>query len=259
MELIFIFILPLLFILPCIKVENNYVYDNNGNYEEKEKTIVFDSPLNLTTNEVNTMSLYNSYFFLEGESFYVDEDCKDIIDLMEGQQFWVALNYVDLIGDDGNHSFELSLSEIYDFEYNDGKVVLGWDSSHQVEFHFDDHEFYLIATTENDEYLFLVRAGTFWSVIENNFDIDWFTGEGGIYTYYNVPNNYNVINYVDDLSFIGKIKNIFIDFLDFNDSFLLDLFITYTYLWIMFFIAWHFLYTLFDFIVHLVDKERRRE
>lgn len=242
MEKIFIFILPLAFILPCIKVVNNYVYDNNGNYEEKEKTIVFDSPLNLTTSVISTY-IYNDFDFVDDISI---NNVEELNTTYHDYYFDIESMYCE-----SPHHEDLSL---YFYAIPDNCF---YDGDMNYEFYCDEDYVVFYDNDGRNPLTILMQCGYFYDLLADISPDGILSFSADIYEKEIV--NLNTITYVDDLSFIGKIKNIFIDFLDFNDSFLLDLFITYTYLWIMFFIAWHLFYRLFDFVMHIADRERRKE
>lgn len=62
-----------------------------------------------------------------------------------------------------------------------------------------------------------------------------------------------------DLTIWGKLKNLIIDNLQLTDNIIVDIILSYTIIWFIMFIIWHFFYLFFDGLVHIFIDWGHRE
>lgn len=237
MELIFIFIIPLLICCLCINVKDTYVYDITGNYNSSSKQIEFNSPFNLNVNTIETIS-NNNFTYNE----QLDEEPFSY--LMQYPNGYIDINFTSMFIDNTNISFNyysIADESIYDGDFN--------------------YEFVL-----DFDYCYFYYTGNFYSILVNvSYFYNYLTDELGIiindtdFITTNLYNlnivDFNVITENEDLSIYGKIKSLIVNYLQVNDSVLIDFIITYTILWVLMFIIWHLFYRVFDAVAHLVKTK----
>lgn len=221
MELIFIFILPLLILLPCVSIYDDYVYDSYGNYVSSNKVINFDSFFNS----------YKDNIIISDSSVYIK--ILDSYDIIGNRKFFT--DYLYFSSSDIKILYK-SLSNLfyvvlYDNFFNEIRSVR-WENTVSLSLESYDFSFYRIYRDSAD----------------TNINIS---------DYFNSFYFVTVIN-SGSLTLFGRFKLLFIEFLNFNDSPILDLFISYNFLWLMMFVSWHLMYAFLDFVIHIV-KIRKRE
>lgn len=235
MELIFIFVLPFVFLLPCVSVNNEFIYDNNGNYESSNKEIFFDNPFEYT----KTITISTEDYITTDLSYFYDSNSNSL-SINENQIIYS--NYSSLWSFDGKDYYEI----VIDDEMN--KIYFLDDGLPSLSFSI------LLTSNQEYSYIIIINTDIFNIDFDNYTDLDFPNGNFNDIVIFAESTETTTTNTI-----MGNIKLLFTNYLDFNDSIVLDLFIAYNTLWLMMFIIWHFLYSIFDFIVHLVDKERRRE
>lgn len=254
MEMIFIFILPLVFILPAIKITDNYVYDNNGNFVSSDKVIEYDS-----------ISYYQEY--------------RNVIeDFNIFDKSLITANYIDV---DGVLTFQLNRCVSDYIPITPNTIYYGIDlrgvddGTRAICFYNSEYEFVSFIslgltgliytgsfTTPNDVRYMRVNLLTYY--IDNvciNISVDSANG--------------NYVPYGEDLVFISdtdytgnatliksplsNIKEVVVEVLKINtDNVVVNIAFDYTCLWFIMFVIWHLFYTFIDFIVHLA-RIRKRE
>lgn len=234
MELIFIFILPLIILLPCVSIKKDIVYDNNGNFEITSNKLEYTNPFIYSNSNLTRLNSSISIEDLSSYNIYFNPNLQVESSVESGNR----LCYLEFSG--RHDSYTLLIQE--DYGDND-KLALIDAYSETVYASFDLIE---IITIDNTIYYN-------YGVIDFNYYLEYYT-DG----YNEILNIDGLFLYNHNFTLLGQIKLLFTDFLDFNDSSLLDLFISYNFLWLMFFVSWHLLYAFLDFIVHLM-KIRKRE
>lgn len=244
MELIFIFILPLLLLLPSVSIHNDIVYDNNGNFVYSDRVIDFQTPFVYEKNNiviVDSFDLNFNWEFSSSTSIYISLSNLIVDNYLMSYDYLIALYdakgliYI-AFNEDGINSSLVFFNEVeglFDFNGNGIGTIITYSCEDIINYNGEDYYKFTIDTYANNNWYWDFNNGYYLKVSSESGSI--------IFT------------------ILGKIKLLFTEFLDFNNSPILDLFISYNFLWLMMFISWHFLYSFFDFIVHLVDRERRRE
>lgn len=251
MELIFIFIIPLILICGTSTIEKTYVYDNSGNYQTSQTELSFDNSIIKYSdgykNIINDFNVWNEdwedgSYNIYGSKVPNDETIrsKDKINVIPQQTYYF------------HSSTNFSIICLY---YNDTFVdAIG----------LNNNSSYTIPSNVNQ--LAFALSGGYGNTYKNdtiiNISVGWANGN---YVPYGRPlilitdtdvSGQNNINYTA----WGNIKNLLVNNLELNDSILLDLIICYTILWFLMFILWHFFYLFFDGLVHLfIDWKKRSD
>lgn len=251
MELIFIFILPLLILLPCVSIYNDYEYDSYGNYVSSHKIIKFDNIFEYGFKGFSIKKLDYRLFRVS--------DRNDNNSIYDNVYFTPSYIFLAVLNTNTNSNIYIPCDIVmYDGFYRlnvPNGIVLPSGLTNAFK------TFYLTETNEN---FLVIDNNIYFNVNSLMNDVSVINSDGVVYNLVSIqylPNviyTYN-IEEIDNLTLLGKYKFLFTEYLNFNDSPILDLFISYNFLWLMMFISWHFLYSIFDFIVHLVNRERRRE
>lgn len=272
MELIFIFILPLLFILPNVSINNNYVYDNDGNFETSSKELTYDSIVynEYYKNYLDFNQLLNSdvpKVIVENENFY--SWCSVVIDHI----------YLAIVQNNCTNGY----IQFWESQTNTGVWSIDSNNLNKGQLAYNDVNYKFLTITDYD-YLSIrssVNSGVGGSIWQPElFDLTQMFGSGyepntidelsnyiDLSIYYNftesdiieyntdsiISSNYNLVKspfiYIKDLisGFLNIDKN--------NISF--NIVIDYTSIWFLMFVLWHFVYCLFDFIIHLIRIKRK--
>lgn len=251
MELIFIFILPLLILLPCVSIYNDYEYDSYGNYVSSNKIIKFDNIFEYGDSGYNielldyrifrvsdrndNPSIYDNVYITSNTLYLRLQDASN--NIIYCPSFLVMYN--------GSYHINIATANpfpngstnllIYDLPLTNSNFLV-----------INNVVYYSVNSLLSD--LLTIDTGSFGYGIYNLINIQYVPAT--IYTY-------SIYEY-NDLSLLGKYKLLFTEYLNFNDSPILDLFISYNFLWLMMFISWHLMYAFLDFVIHLV-KIRKRE
>lgn len=251
MELIFIFILPLLFLLPSIKIIDNYVYDNNGNYESSDKVIDYDSISYYSEycNVIENFNIWNERWELGSISVSTGLNTNDSERIR-------SVDYISVLPNSNYYFYKVSsYSNTRVIFYDIDKNFLSSSSGYASSFSF---------STSSDVYFirFACNGITYNNDICINISVSWANG-------YYVPYGESLVIYSDSnlsgdavlvRSPLSDLKTLLIDILKLNNNNVsVNILFDYTCLWLIMFLIWHFIYGIFDFIVHLVDKQRRRE
>lgn len=274
MEMIFIFILPILFILPCIKVEDNYIYDNEGNYNSSSKEIVFNSPFDLSVNTIEEETFLTSSYLASIDSTYeVSYNSQyDWLELTDGDDFLFYPNggTIWFLEEDTGDNWENQTYSFYVYIENSSTGVFNCTLHYGGNFGNDrvdvipedeyDAEMFTIYNNNGynanmisiSQVLLFLEGQRYYECIPN---INFIHFDDLCYRVVNRYTNVNVITENEDLTIYGKIKSLFVNYLQINDSILLDFVMTYTILWIIMFIIWHLIYLLLDFLLHFWRKE----
>ena len=225
MELIFIFILPLLFILPNVSIENTFVYDNVGNYQTSERSISY-TPIVYTTKTDTTYDLIHTSEWLfndyTGDIYFSISDSFTYYAPSAG---YYAMYYES--GREGLRSVRLLDNAIVFYSDNENDAT-------------------------NGEFVFsYITIGNYYVISVQNFTYD-------VVQEFDLNNGYYIItaNTSYKNSPIVDLKNILADVIlidSINATY--NVVFDYTCLWLIMFIVWHFVYRLFDWIVHLIDKK----
>ena len=244
MEMIFIFILPLLFILPCIKIKDNFVYDNEGNYQVSEKIIEFDnSVINYTKLDYFKPSISSN------DSIYQSGSRTKI---------WQELNF-------NNNGGYYTLSQLPLTIHTSGKRLYNGNFLNWYNVYI-----YINYNSELEEWSF---SSNFNSVVETmDYGISLRDNEFTInYLNYEIDASGNIIPLPEEVSnkvlsinkdlqksvnnLFGNIKDIILSNLGLQDNILIDIVVYYTFLWFIMFIIWHLFYLLLDLLLHFWRKE----
>lgn len=231
MELIFIFILPLVFICFTseIQIEREFTYDNEGNYETSQdtKSLSFDnSIIKYTKTEsiqsLNLVTFPNSNTELTGD-FYIK-----ISDIEDG---YYTLYYNDL-----------------------GKNII------QIQFRETQVRYYDEETPDENNYNIL---DTVTINGDNYYKFNWLNTQFNYYDYGEILINNGYYQYTNQTTtkntIWGNIKQLLIDNLDLNDNVLLDIVLCYMILWLIHWIIWHLFYGILELLWHVIPSpiERR--
>lgn len=231
MELIFIFILPLLFICFTseIQVEREFTYDNQGNYETSADTkkLSFDNSIIKYTKTINknvtTITHYTDWTTLNNETIYIKyEDwdttgtyIQNYIALLDGKDVYTI--YINFLGGE---------SIPYLYYYGDGinEEYIGEEITYNNEIYY---KFENVNSYSNDVWDF-------------NY---------GFYKLEETQGETITINTI-----WGNIKELLIENLDLNDNVLLDIVLCYTILWVIMFLIWHLLYGFLELLFHVIPS-----
>lgn len=235
MELIFIFIMPLLILLPCISIHNDIVYDNNGNFVSVNKQLNFNNN------------------FIYGNNFIVESDIFIPLDISYNEFIDLSNVLIDSSSNTNYFMCQWGYTKDDDFVYyycyyntNFSSWVIASDSNYWGSYELINNNTFPIDNLSSFDYFVdfvensIIADSSNFSVLENSLF-------------------YQLIDLtITDYTLLGKIKLLFTEYLNFNDSPILDLFISYNFLWLMMFVSWHLMYAFLDFVIHLV-KIRKRE
>lgn len=229
MELIFIFILPLLFVLCNVSIENTFVYDNEGNYQTSERSISY-TPIAYTITTETTYSLthYTEWNFTS----YTGDIYMKVSDFITDQTF-------------GGGSFVA-----YNGSEKDAIIVWYEEYSNNVHFVNDgegiDESYTPTIYNYNGDNYYLVSVSNF------TFDVDdseWEFNNG----YYLMTSSTQ-----DKYSPIVQLKNILADVIQIDcTNATYNVVFDYTCLWFIMFILWHLVYMFVDFLLHFWRKEEK--
>lgn len=238
MELIFIFILPLVFICFTseIQVERQYTYDNQGNYQISEDT--------------KKLSFDNSIIKYEKQ---------------ETINIEVLTSSTDLLNLDGTKTLYLKLSDLT-LSTNDNGINYQWFSyglalSSSIQ-EFNNYRLYIFkgfTSTYFEPIVVEIDNEIYYSYENVNLTLyeEEITNNNALYI-----NNYFTYEQEEDEITVntiwGNIKQLLIDNLDLNDNVLLDIVLCYTILWLIMFLIWHLFYGLFELLWHVIPSPLER-
>jgi len=278
MEMIFIFILPLMFILPAIKITDNYIYDNNGNYASSDKSISYDSigyndyyknylDFNQLINITNSTgsisgidySISNGIINATGTATADDTIVFGYFQLPLGDKYFINYNIVSVNGiyrvGDFNNGFSISTDYTGAFYVIDSGVTLA------LQF-YSGQSFNIIYFYNIFNLTQMFGSGYEPSTIEelsNYIDLS---------VYHNYTESDEIIFASDEpiaksnilvKSVVANLKELISNVLLIdNNNVVFNLVVDYCGLWLIMFVVWHLLYAILDFIVHLV-RIRKRE
>lgn len=296
MELIFIFILPLLLLCfsSSITVNNNFTYDSNGNYvkELSSKKLMFDNSFikfeNGYINKLNFNQLVNLENKIESNTDYdfkFENGLVRIIGLPKSY-YYIGSQNIQVYE---NHKYLLtnynckvpidSINENSFIIFEGESIICSMENYSTVNYNFGTS-----IATEQANFEICLSPNIMYNIefYPQIYDLTQMFGSGkepnnieefSKYINVNEYHNYTqseIIEFVSDsiisenykinYTIWGKIKNLLIDNLSINDSIILDIIICYTMLWFIMFVIWHFFYLFFDGLVHLfVDWKKRSE
>lgn len=231
-ELVYIFILPLVFICATsqIEVEREFTYDNEGNYQVSEDT--------------KKLSFDNSIIkYTKQKTIYIDvlTSSTNLLNLDGTKTLYLKLSDLTLsVNDNGNNyrwfDYGLALSaSIQQFNNYRLYIFKGFSS-----ISFEP----VIVEIDNETYYSYENVNL--TLYENEINSNNATFINNYYTYDQQEDEITV-NTV-----WGNIKYAFESGLDLNeDSLVLDLVFCYIILWFIMFLSWHIIYLLFDKLFHL--------
>lgn len=229
MELIFIFIIPLVILCINCNYQNTIAYDNNGNYQATEKHIEFTPPFTYTKS-----TTINTETWIENNS-YSTLQLDDIIKIYYDDMYDLGHNYYGIILLEDKYIEGLSYDDDtnYLFYYEDG---INSNNYYQISSKTNE---YIILTIEQD---FIDRLG-----LEPDafFKAKYYLKEGSTET-------------ITTNTIWGNLKDLIVDNLQIQDNQIVDIIITYTILWFIHFVIWHFFYLFFDGLVHLFIEWKKR-
>lgn len=258
MELIFIFILPLLFILPALSINNDIVYDNNGNFVVSTKKIEY-SNLGYYQQYRNVIEDFNIWDE-EWDSGSIDSNGQNVVSSGFRSKNYIPIDsaksyFPCVIGSDG------SSLVIYFYDSDKNSVIYSGTSAFNNGYNGVEP----FTPPNNARYIRFRTSGlgdTYNHNICINVNVSWANGNYEPYGEPFVLVSYT--NYTGDAEIVKSplfyLKDLALDIfkLDSNNV-IVNILFDYTTIWLLMFILWHFVYLVFDFIVHLLDKERRRE
>lgn len=276
MELIFIFIIPLILMACTSEIKRNYEYDNLGNFETSELELSFDNSIIKYTNDkqyINYLDFNQDFDYRSINTF--NESGLDLInnndgsititgtssavvafpissDLIIGHKYYIqGATSVINIYDSNNPLYTTdTIAELVNGNYWGVRILSGYQINETIYFQVVDLTKMFGVGNEP------TTVQEYKDIMVNQF-YDY--TESQIIQYESnsiISDNYR-INY----TLWGNIKSLIVDNLQLNDSILLDLIICYTILWFIMFIIWHMLYLFFDMLIHIgVDwGHRERE
>lgn len=231
MELIFIFILPLLFVLCNVSIENTFVYDNEGNYQTAERSISY-TPIAYTTKTITTTTTSFDHYTTWNLNNYT------------GDIYMAYDDFVYNVSFDGymlawNGSDKENIS-IYLPDY----TMIIFNDEAYYQYHEEDCT---IVTIEGVDY-FKVSVSNFTYVIP---DEEWEFNRG-YYLYTETTET------TTQDSPIIQLKNILADVIQIDSTnATYNVVFDYTCLWFIMFIIWHLVYMFVDFLLHFWRKEEK--
>lgn len=257
-ELVFIFVLPLLFIVCCFNIQKQYTYDNSGNYETSNYTLVFNSPIELNTHEIVSNHTFIGYEVIN--EYSADDNISTcIIDMSNNYleyNYYVNVKDFDIINYYGEMSFR---------SYNDNEIDLGSNNTLEI-WNTNATILYNISGNNNggdwwDDNIILIDAPSFYTYLNDeanyyNMNINtYYIGEGYFNIYVAKYLDYNSYVETENINLFGKIENLICNTLQISNNIVLDILIVYTFLWFIMFIIWHLFYLTIDFLLHFWKKE----
>lgn len=289
MELIFIFIIPLILLTISIDFKTVKTYDTNNNELTKEKTLKYD---NLILNEYlnpkysnyldynQQMTIMNSgidYYAPYGtliNGTYKSTNSNNICGIeflhnfISGHKYYICIEIDTSINSDyllyitdscldlANGTFNNGINIIDNIftSSNQNKLVIHLDrttiASINQEWTFN--KYYLIDLTQMFGSGYEPINKNEIELIINKEPQEYITSKIITIKSNNIISENNSINYTP----IGVVKNVLTDALNINNTITINIIYDYTILWIIMFILWHIIYGLFELIFHVIPKGR---
>lgn len=278
MELIFIFIFPIAFMLISVKSEVVNTYDENGNllttekiFDFSEDTILRDYNDNLQY--INYLNYNNNYNILNNNNIAYDpiNFTINVKNLSPNYNFnnddYLLLSFNQSVR---NHYFYIK--------------IISSNSSFYLKSYYNDAVYYvnnsyvinnispIIALGYNNAMLvgiydlkilcidLTIMFGSGYEPTKSDFEVIM----NDFYYDYSIVDSIELIYYSNDIissdyeynyTWYSKLFNELYDDLQINNNIVLKLITTYIILWVIMFLVWHLLYRFIDFMVHLFDRK----
>jgi len=271
LELFYIFIIPLLFIVATseIDISKEYIYDNDGNFDVSAETkkLTFNNSIikytydPLYTNYLNFNQLANWKYTINTDDsvpmvLYIDNSGS-----RKNHKFYIKSNFNDIQiwgSDDQFQEYWSGLPTTRDF-YTTTNAISTLPYNNMFIRNYPTNN-YLTNYGEIELYIEVFDLTQIYGIGYEPSTIQEFE-ETFNNNYYNqtqsqiiVIQDNNIIssNYVVNYTIWGNIKSSFVSGLDLNsDSLVLDIVFCYIILWFVMFLSWHIIYLLFDKLFHL--------